>query len=362
MKTQLKHLITLVSASLVSAPVLADSELSAGVWWVYQNGSQGDGAGEFADPAFILYADDDGSHGPWHFSGELRVGKGSFTNPQSNNSGDNFAIHKAWLAYDFDKNTRLTVGKSQVPFGWKTVNFWPGDMLMGGYGDQMDIGAKLSSSWQDVSYQLAYYHQDDWGKTSTDTTDDNGHWGSNVEGSETYRKGKTLVANADWKLADAHTLGISLQAGKLMDLARYADTQEVSQQGDHSAIDVHYYFNQAPYTVKYRSFYTERDYSGFEVCASCPSDKVETLRHAAHLGYSQDDFYYFFELTAAQNEHDTAATDDTVYAFAPGVIYDYGPGWLYFEYLWQDGYIDQFGGVGEGDFKSFYVSFDYYFN
>jgi hypothetical protein len=63
----------------------------------------------------------------------------------------------------------------------------------------------------------------------------------------------------------------------------------------------------------------------------------------------------------------TASTDTVgnnsgnVKSFAPGVTYQYGPSWIYLEYLWQDGFINSFGDVGEGDFESLYVSVDFYF-
>ena len=336
---------------------MAGAELSAGVWWVYQ-GAAG-GPAEFTDPALIIYAADDGSHGPWGFSAEMRIGTGSFTDPASNNSNDNFTLHKGWISYQLDSKNKLTLGKSQVPFGWKTSNFWPGDMLQGGYGDQMDVGLKLSGSYPALSYDLAYYHQDDWGSTSTDTVDDNGHWGS----SDSYRKVKTFVANLDWHVVDEHTLGLSLQSGKLQDLARYDATGKVDNDGEHSAGDLHYYFSKAGFDLKYRFIYAERDFTALDTCITatlCPDATIKTQRHALHLGYSHGPWAYYLESTTAKTGTD-GNTADSVKAFAPGVRYQYGPGWIYLEYLWQDGFIDSFGDVGEGDFKSLYVSFDFYF-
>jgi hypothetical protein len=125
-----------------------------------------------------------------------------------------------------------------MPFGWKTVNFWPGDLLLGGYADQMDVGVKYSKTGESIKYQLAYYHADDWGETSTDTMDDNGHWGS----STTYRKLHTFVGNVDFRIADQQWVGVSLQSGDLQNLehigtdAATISAAEIS--GDHSAWNI----------------------------------------------------------------------------------------------------------------------------
>ncbi|MGM0678579.1 MAG: porin, partial [Pseudomonadota bacterium] len=171
-----------VSASLV-LPTFASASpaISGGVWFNYRNVADNDRdnetAGDIADEALVLYVDDKKDGRPWSFSAETRFGPGSFTDPDNNSTGDSYTIHKAWIGYQMSDSSQLKIGKSQVPFGWKTANFWPGDVLLGGYGDQMDVGIKYSGSDDALSYDLAYYHADDWGETSTDSVDDNGHWG-----------------------------------------------------------------------------------------------------------------------------------------------------------------------------------------
>ena len=225
-----------LSAALLTVPgllIAAETSLSAGVWanYRYVNDNERDQAtlGDIADEALILYADgqaDGEDEGNWSYSAELRIGPGSFTDPANNSTGDSFTLHKAWIGFDLGPGT-LKIGKSQVPFAWKTVNFWPGDGLQAGYGDQMDVGAKWESGGEAIAYQLAYYHADDWGETSTDTVDDNGHWGS----STTYRKVQTVVGNVDVPVLQDHTLSFSVQAGRLQDLS--TATQDVD--GTHRA-------------------------------------------------------------------------------------------------------------------------------
>ena len=349
----------------------AAPQFSGGIWWVYQDAAADNLSGEFADPAFIFYADNDDSTSPWGYSGEMRVGRGAFTNSESNSSGDNTIVHKAWVSYQLENGPLLTVGKSQVPFGWKTHNNWPGDMLQGGYGDQMDVGIKASGIFDSFSYDAAFYTQDDWGSTSTDTSDDGGHWGSAVDGSETYRKEDTLVLNVDWHASEHHTFGISAQAGKLVDLSEFVASGEKSLDDDHQAIDLHYVYNRDAVTFKYRYVDVSRDFRGLETCVArgaapdfgveaCPNEEVKNERHAIYLGYGLNDWSFYLDATAASTSTASNTSGD-VYAFSPGVSYKYGPGWVYLEYLWQDGFVDSFGDIGEGDFKSLYVTFDFYF-
>lgn len=372
-----KSALGLFAATAVCTPITATAgaELSAGVWWVYQNVTNSDfnstsfnedldneTGGNFADPALILYADDDGSHGPWHFSAETRIGTGSFTSPANNNSGDNFTLHKAWIGYDLTEDASLKLGKSQVPFGWKTTNFWPGDGLQGGYGDQMDVGLKLSGDAGAIHYDAAYYHQDDWGEDSTDTVDDNGHWGT----SATYRKIKTGVLNVDWTFLEHHTIGASAQYGRMQDLVPVVagNPSASNDEGSHQAYDLHYMFEMDNWTAKYRFISVERDFDGMDALlasADAPvDDKIENQRHVVEVGYNHNNWFYYVDAGVASTDT-TGNNADDVQFIAPGIRYQYGPGWIYFEYLQSDGDINAYGDVYESDFDAAYVAFDFYF-
>ena len=372
-----KSALGLFAASAVCTPITATAgaELSAGVWWVYQNVTDSDfnatsfnedldneTGGNFADPALILYADDDGSHGPWHFSAETRIGTGSFTSPANNNSGDNFTLHKAWIGYDLTEDTSLKLGKSQVPFGWKTTNFWPGDGLQGGYGDQMDVGLKLSGDAGAIQYDAAYYHQDDWGEDSTDTVDDNGHWGT----SATYRKIKTGVLNVDWTFLEHHTIGASAQYGRMQDLVPVAagNPSASNDEGNHQAYDLHYIFEMDNWSAKYRFISVERDFGGMDALLASPDapvdEKIENQRHVVEVGYNHNNWFYYVDAGVASTDT-TGNNADDVQFIAPGIRYQYGPGWIYFEYLQSDGDINAYGDVYESDFDAAYVAFDFYF-
>lgn len=342
----------------------ASAGLSTGIWFNYRYVTDSGGTsderdadtfGDIQSEALILYLDDKVEDTPWSMSGEVRFGPGSFTDPANNSTGNNFTLHKAWLAYKFDENRELKIGKSQVPFGWKTANFWPGDMLQAGYGDQMDVGFKYTATQDALTYDVAYYHADDWGETSTDTVDDNGHWGS----STTYRKVQTVVANALYQLNDQHGLGVSLQSGKLQDLTGVDPENPVD--GSHSGAVLYYMGNFNKFNLKAEFMQVERSLPTDFAASSGLIEDIDNSRAAIELGYREGPWYWYLDATMADPGDQTNTDVDSVTAIAPGVSYDYGPGWFYFEALSQDGYVDRNGEIGEGDFSAVYVSVDYYF-
>lgn len=339
--------------------VYAGSKLGLGVWATYEyiddNETDEETFGSIKDEALILYADGEAEpgEGNWLFSAELRIGPGSFTDSANNSTGDNIALHKAWVGFRWGDTRTLRIGKSQVPFGWKTVNFWPGDVLLAGYGDQMDVGLKLSDDRSGWRYDLAYYYSDDWGETSTDTVDDNGHWGS----STTFRKVNTLVANVEYDVATDHTLALSTQAGRLQDLTGLSPNNEVT--GRHRAWVAYYHGRFGPFYAKMSYIDGERRLPRNHRIANMLADDIKNSRFATEVGYRRDN--WFFYIDASWAKPDTSGNSaDTVYAMAPGFSYDYGPGWVYVELLTQDGFVDRNGQVGEGDFDALYISLDFY--
>ena len=143
------------------------------------------------------------------------------------------------------------------------------------------------------------------------------------------------------------------------------DLKRTPLHGRHEALDLHYYLDIRDFVGKYRFIDMERDFSemtGFLASASAPtSDEVKNRRHAVHLGYNvTEQWYVWFEGSAAKT--DTRGNDTAqVEAYAPGIRYDYGPGWIYLEYLTSNGDIGRNGDIYEADFSSFYATIDYYF-
>jgi hypothetical protein len=346
------------TSSVFTGTATADSNFSAGIWGTYQylpdDEANTNTGGEFTGEALIIYADGEAEEDAnWLYSAEMRFGPGSFTDPDNNSTGDEFTLHKAWVGWQLNAEHVLRVGKSQVPFGWKTQNFLPGDILLAGFGDQMDVGLKLSGQQSGWQYDLAYYLSDDWGSTSTDTVDDNRHWGS----STSYRKVQTWVGNLAWDIHPDNRVGLSLQSGKLQDLT---GTPDKPTSGSHQAYV--FYLEGTHNNTFYKASYTQHRRElpdAYQANASLPDD-IENSRLAAEVGYNWGDWAFY--LDASYADPDTSGNNaGSITAFAPGARYDYGPGWIYIEHLTQDGFIDRDGKVNEGDFEALYISLDFYF-
>lgn len=367
---------SLVSTGLLSAlfshQVLASNDLTLGLWYNYANendnlpGNSYTANGDFGNGAVILYADGaaEKGQGNWSYSAELRVGPGSFTDTLNNSTGDEISLHKAWVGFDFNDNYKLIIGKSQVPFGWKTTNFWPGDMYQAGYGDQMDVGLKLEAKQGKLNYNLAYYLQDDWWATSTDTTDDNRHWGS----STTYSKKNTFVADVNMAVTPNHTLGVSLQTGQLQDLTGERSNpskklnNRIETDGNQTAAVIYYKGKFGQNFVNAEAIQTERSMPGDLVAVDGIASKHKTTRYAFEIGRNQGNWRYYLDATWADSGT-KGNNNNMIAAYAPGVSYDYGPGWIYAEYLTQNGYIGRYGDVVNDDyeFKALYLSMDWYY-
>jgi len=357
MKTNLSTALILLS--LFSYSAHASPSISGGFWMNHQytqdNDVESDTLGTINSEALVFYADSKSEDMTWQFSAELRLGAGSFTNSANNSTGDSYTLHKAWISRVLSDDSHLVIGKSQVPFGWATGNFWPGDMFQAGYGDQMDVGIKwVNKSTLDLS--LAFFHADDWGGSSTDTTDDNNHWGS----SSTYRKVHTLVGDVQYPVNDQHRIGFSLQLGKLQDLSATRDPAD-SITGDHQAWVLYYVGKVTPKTtLKGEYISASRDIPEAYAATSGLTETIENSRVAIELNHDFSDWSVYIDVMMADpNTNGNAA--DAITAYAPGARYDYGPGWIYIEWLDQDGYIDQDGLISEGDFSALYTTIDYYF-
>ncbi len=371
----MKHLrLPLAIAALSAVPAMASDAISGGFWInhsLYNNDVNEVSYGDTNYEALILYIDHTDDASGWMFSSEFRLGKGGFTDPDNNNTGGHYGFHKAWIGKQFGPGT-VKIGKSAVPFGWKTTNFWPGDEMLGGYADQMDVGVKWSADVGKFNYDVAYFHVDDFGN-STETMDDGGHWGSTAtydpldtpnnpadDVSINYQKSQTVVLNGAYEIAEGQKVGASYQVGKLRDLTGNADRP---YEGDHSAAVVYYEGLFGDLGVKAQYMTTERDLSGITgVDAAGLEPEIKNDRKAVTVTYAMNDFLFYVDYTNAEAKTD--GNDDLVGSadsWAPGMSYNYGPGWVYVEYVTNDGGIDSNGMVTDGDYDAWYFTMDYYF-
>ena len=77
-------------------------------------------------------------------------------------NGTNYSfIHTAWIGYALDHTTQIQAGINRVPFGptaYGASQSWFFDQhYYVGLSDDMDLGLKLSGSYEDIKYDLAYY-------------------------------------------------------------------------------------------------------------------------------------------------------------------------------------------------------------
>lgn len=365
-----KSLLALAITATAAVPAYASTAISGGIWLNHQQTTEDTGAqgteregqtlGVTNSEALVLYIDHQQEDSAWQLSSEWRSGPGSFSDSSNNPTGDTSGFHKLWVGYNFSENRKVYIGKSQVPFGKLTVNFWPGDMALGGYGDQLDVGVKFSDKQDAISYDLAWYISDDFGAKSTDTMDDNGHWGS----STTYRKVNTAVANIGYDLNSNNTVGFSYQQGELQDLTG-AQPDTDSTFGGHNAWDVWYTGTFGNMSLMAQVMGTQRD--GLDKIA-VGADEIKTLRQSVTVSYADGPFNYYVEYTGASTDTKGNKANDMV-AFAPGVSYNYGPGWIYAEYLTQSNHLDSNSDVAdagnaandESKFSAMYLTVDYYF-
>lgn len=349
-----KTLLATAIAAVTAFPAVASDAISGGFWVnhaIYDGDADEATYGDTNFEALILYIDKKDEKTGWTFSSEMRYASGAFTDPANNNTGDNFGFHKAWIGKEFG-NGQVKIGKTMVPFGWETVNFWPGDELIGGYADQMDVGVKWSATAGSLSYDVAYFHVDDFG-SSTETMDDGGHWGSKA----TYQKAQTFVGNVAYTVAEGQTIGASYQNGRLRDVSGASAARPYN--GDHNAAVAYYKGEFGPVGVKAQYMTTYRDLRSL---AGVPQVEVKNDRKAVTLTYSLDDFFFYVDYTNAESK--TKGNKDVVGSadsFAPGMSYNYGPGWFYVEYVTNDGGIDANGMLTNADEDYWYFTMDYYF-
>jgi len=377
-----KTLLALAITAAAVAPVSASTAISGGIWLNHQQitedtGSdksvrEGDTFGNVNSETLILYIDHKQENTDWQLSAEWRTGPGSFSDADNNSTGDTSGFHKLWVGYNFSDDRQLVIGKSQVPFGKQTMNFWPGAIGLGGYDDQLDLGVKFSDKQGAISYDLAWFVSDDFGTDSTDTMDDNGHWGS----STTYRKVNTAVANIGYDLSENTTIGASYQQGELQDLTSVSSDTD-SLFGQHYAWDVWYTGTFGKMSVIAQVMGTQRDgldeiidqdANANPTSAPVGADEVKTIRQSLTLSYATGPFNYFIDYTGVTSKTNGNDASD-MFAFAPGVSYNYGPGWIYAEYLTQSNFLDRNADVADsGDanntdsrFSATYLTIDYYF-
>ncbi|MFT7374146.1 MAG: hypothetical protein ACI9T9_002851, partial [Oleiphilaceae bacterium] len=127
--------LAIAASAVAAAPAYASTAISGGIWLNHQqidesgnnkSEREADTLGTVGSEALVLYIDHQQKDSAWQLSAEWRSGPGSFSDSSNNPTGDTSGFHKLWVGYNFSKDRKVVIGKSQVPFGFGTTNFWPG--------------------------------------------------------------------------------------------------------------------------------------------------------------------------------------------------------------------------------------------
>lgn len=349
--TQRCNYTCLLLCSLVSFTSHSETTFSGGFWFNY-NINQQTHDSHFGDEALVIYLDKQHEEQtPWNYSAEFRIGPGGFSDTENNTTGSNYVLHKAWISYSKNDQHTFILGKSQLPFGWKTGNFWPGDMFLAAYGDQMDVGLKYVGRYDSINVAAAFYPRDDWRKDSTDSTDDNRHWGSR----KTYHKLDTWVGDITWTLQSSEKIGVSVQKGKLQESITGRDEKD----GEHHAYTLYYDYTFDEFTFKVSYIKGVRHLPDAYFSLTGLPESIRNQRYNNELSYQYDKWTFLIDVTLAKS-NTVGGLDKMAIAYAPGVRYNYGGGWIYLEYLNQNAWFDRDMKINDGNFAAWYLTLDYY--
>jgi hypothetical protein len=145
-------------------------------------------------------------------------------------------LHHGWIGYQFDDDSQLQFGVSQVPFGllpYPAHNSWFGVPYYVGLGDDYDMGIKYQRSDGPWSTHLAFYKNaelNDAGNTERYSFD------VIRQGEQQNEETNQLNARAAYTFGLGSTcqstVGTSLQAGELYNAT-------IERRGDHWAVAAH---------------------------------------------------------------------------------------------------------------------------
>ncbi|MCC3751831.1 MAG: hypothetical protein LLP51_10600 [Halorhodospira halophila] len=369
-------------ATPMSSALALDDVLSFGAWVNYtydvDNDASEDRLGDIDYPAGIIYANH--QHGDWFFDSELRFGSGSF----QSFSGDSreWGFKELAIGRHYGEEWTMTVGKTEVPFTYSRFNFWPGERLARGFGDQYNPGIRFdfdpANNPMDMSFM--FIKSQNWG-TDTTSQDDGApvgeigqHWGSN----DTYHKINTLVADLGFTQGNFRH-GASFQAGQLANQGiEDEDGNEITAAEE---IETHWAaglytegnigaWDLAGQLVHYDQGDIDEFYSGLDNAGLDDDAWFETEGSGQVMmlsaGFNAGDWYHYGDLTGRSPDSDFDNLDDT-YDLVLGTRYNYGPGWIYAE-LQLDNITGEDDGItGDGDAgdrdstQAVYLTMDYYF-
>ncbi|GEM_PF-3395030 len=357
-----------LAAPMSSALGALEDSVSFGAWFNYEyvndNKADENVGGDIDYPSFNIYVNHHPDDTPWFLDAELRIGEGSF----QSFSGDDreWGFKELAVGRSYGEAWTMRLGKTEVPFTYSRFNFWPGERMARGFGDQYNPGLRLdydpSGSAFDMS--LMFIKSQNWGDDTTSQDDGakigydvnslGQHWGSN----ETYRKVNTLVGDFGITTGDFRH-GLSVQAGQL---ATQEGVYNDITPDDPSTIDggdeteTHWaaglytegsvealelagqvvHFDQGDLGDLYASD-TEDDKGRAPANEEFEPGEVTSFETRGEgqmamlsAGYNAGDFFNYADLSMRFPDSDLDQDDTTDLVL--GSRYDYGPGWIYAEF------------------------------
>ncbi|MBK1733815.1 hypothetical protein CKO15_00670 [Halorhodospira abdelmalekii] len=395
-----KSLIATGVAAALSMPMASalalEESISLGMWANYtydvDSDASEDRLGDVGLPALILYVNHE--HNEWFFNAETRFGEGSF---QSFSGDDDryWGFKELAVGRHIGETMTLTVGKTEVPFTYSRFNFWPGERLIRGFGDQYNVGARLDVDPQgplDMSFM--FIKSQNWGSDTTSMDDGAGvgdpglfragavgqHWGSN----DTYQKVNTVVGDFGFTAGGFRT-GLSLQAGQLVNQDPLVDpvTGEVltgvgEESETHFAAGLYTEGTVASLDLGAQFVaYDQGDVDAFmqEGYDFTTQGSGQAMMLSAGLN-DLGNWYPYADLTWRSPDSDindvlddfgVGVNFDDTFDLVLGTTYNYGPGWIYAEVLLENLTDEENGLTGNPtadgmEFtQTFSLTMDYYF-
>ncbi len=366
---------TALALALPVSPALAlGDSVTIGTWLNYTLNDGNEKVGGDANyEALILYMNHEADD--WYFDGEVRFGSGSFQT-FSGNAGEDpqsaIGIKQLSIGHHLSDSWAVEVGKTQVPFTRSRTNFWPGERMTSGFGDQRNLGVKLMGDDPDSPMDMSFMFVKSQ-NFGTDTTSlDDGtlrQWGAN----DTYTKVNTLVADFGFEFLPNRRIGLSLQAGQLANQAESDEDDDLAF-GDetvgHTAVALYSQCQHGPLETGFQFVHYDQEHFDDDVIDDAGEYNTMGTGQALHLTMAYNGgerLRPYMDLSMRMPDSDLRNDDGNAYDdttdLVLGASYNYGPGWFYFETLTQNLTEEEapVAGTSEEMDTTLMLTMDYYF-
>lgn len=361
---------TALALALPASPALAlEDSVAIGTWLNYTLPEDHNTGGNADYEALILYMNHEADD--WYFDGEARFGSGSFQTFSGNVGEDPqsaIGIKQLAVGTDLGENWALEIGKTRVPFTRSRMNFWPGERMTSGFGDQRNLGVKLMGNNPDspLDMNFMFVKNQNFGSDTTSLDDGTlGQWGSN----DTYNKVNTLVADFGFRITPERRIGLSVQSGQLANQAGSggadAGDKDHLAYGEetvgHTAVGLYSQCRNGPFETGFQFVSYDQEAFDDDVIDGGNTRGTGQAFSIAAAWAEGEQWRPYFDLSMRMPDSDLDQDDTTDLVL--GARYNYGPGWFYFETLTQNLTEEEapVAGTSEETDTTLMLTMDYYF-